>query len=64
MGWGGWQGVHLDDVHLIRPWTVTYSSEKSHDCVKMLMIEANGFKNLTWLMPNKSQDKHVTVEKC
>jgi hypothetical protein len=44
MGWGGWQGVHLDDVHLIRPWTVTYSSEKSHDCVKMLMIEANGFK--------------------
>ena len=37
--------------------------EKSCDCVKKSMLEASDFKNLTWLMPNKSQEKHVTVWK-
>ena len=31
--------------------------EKSCDCVKKSTIESNHFKNLTWLMPNKSQEQ-------
>jgi hypothetical protein len=37
-------------------WTTPYGTEKSCDCGKMLTMAANHFKNLTQLMPNKSQE--------
>jgi hypothetical protein len=51
-----WDGV--DGKKSIRmTFTTPEGTEKSCDCVKKSTIEANHFKNLTWLMPNKSQEQ-------
>jgi hypothetical protein len=63
MRWGGWQEQHLDDVFVIKRYMIS-TLEKSRDCGKMFTMEANCFKIFTWIMPNKSHEKHVIVEKC
>ena len=32
------------------------TKREARDCGKILMIEADHFKNLTWIGPNKSQE--------
>ena len=39
-------------------------TRETHYSGKILTMEANHVKNVTWIMANKSQGKHVTVEKC
>ena len=55
-----WMAFHHSTVNR----TIYYGTEKLHYRVKKSLMEANHFENLTWLMPNESQKKHVTVVKC